>query len=357
MYNSKDYQKLFHIGLQYLISDIFAQYYKTLKCLLIAENGLWTSYLPKIVIEQTQIDGVKLFTDEKLFNDFENDFRNYIEYSKTESEKILRDDLTKESSERFLHLVAGFWNFYSKTEFFYTDGLVNMKEYDISTSNLKRFEVMKNSGRAVMNSMIFEPENTLDNFLSSVSNKFSVSTNDLKLYSITEILELFNGNKVANDKLVKRQEFYYMVGNGSEIEYGEGIENKERFTNFFAINFGELTGVAANKGVVKGRVKVFPPSYYSDFSVLPKLFSEMEKGDILVAETTSPELLPACAKAGAIITNQGGLLSHAAIVSRELGIPCIVGVENATQVLKDGDLVEVDADKGIVRILEKAQRG
>jgi pyruvate,water dikinase len=80
----------------------------------------------------------------------------------------------------------------------------------------------------------------------------------------------------------------------------------------------------------------------------------MKNGQILVAETTSPELLPACKKAGAIVTNQGGLLSHAAIVSRELKIPCIVGVGNATDVLHDGDEVEVDADKGIVKILNRA---
>ena len=58
-------------------------------------------------------------------------------------------------------------------------------------------------------------------------------------------------------------------------------------------------------------------------------------------------------KSSVIITDAGGLTSHAAIVSRELGIPCIVGTKIATQVLKDGDLVEVDAEKGIVKILKK----
>ena len=57
--------------------------------------------------------------------------------------------------------------------------------------------------------------------------------------------------------------------------------------------------------------------------------------------------------AAAILTDQGGITSHAAIISREMHIPCIVGTKIATQVLKDGDLVEVDADNGIVRILEK----
>ena len=57
-------------------------------------------------------------------------------------------------------------------------------------------------------------------------------------------------------------------------------------------------------------------------------------------------------KAAAIITDEGGITSHAAIVSREYGIPCIVGTENATKVLKDGDRVEVDAIKGLVKIIQ-----
>jgi pyruvate,water dikinase len=86
-----------------------------------------------------------------------------------------------------------------------------------------------------------------------------------------------------------------------------------------------------------------------------KIVEAMEVGEILIAETTSPELILACKKAAAIVTNQGGMMSHAAIVSRELGIPCVVGTNTATTHIKDGDLVEVDANKGEVRIIEKAR--
>ena len=64
---------------------------------------------------------------------------------------------------------------------------------------------------------------------------------------------------------------------------------------------------------------------------------------------TRPEFLPLLRQAKAIITDEGGLTCHAAIISRELGIPCIIGTKMATRILKDGDLVEVDANKGIVR--------
>jgi len=68
---------------------------------------------------------------------------------------------------------------------------------------------------------------------------------------------------------------------------------------------------------------------------------------------TDPRYVFAMKKAGAIVTDEGGITCHAAIVARELKKPCIIGTKIATKVLKGGDLVEVDAERGIVRILEK----
>ncbi len=79
---------------------------------------------------------------------------------------------------------------------------------------------------------------------------------------------------------------------------------------------------------------------------------KVRRGDVLVCPMTLPDYVPAMKRAAAIITDEGGVTCHAAIISRELGIPCIVGTKIATQVLKDGDLVEVDADKGIVKVIE-----
>jgi pyruvate,water dikinase len=69
---------------------------------------------------------------------------------------------------------------------------------------------------------------------------------------------------------------------------------------------------------------------------------------------TVPDFVPAMSKAVAFVTDEGGITSHAAIVSRELGIPCVVGTKIATRALRDGDLVEVDASRGIVRVVERA---
>ena len=100
-----------------------------------------------------------------------------------------------------------------------------------------------------------------------------------------------------------------------------------------------LKGETASAGVYSGPVKVI-----AGFSELNKI----EKGDILVTTMTNPDMVPAMIKAGAIVTNEGGMTCHAAIVSREMGIPCIVGTEHATEVLKDGDIITVHASHGIV---------
>lgn len=81
----------------------------------------------------------------------------------------------------------------------------------------------------------------------------------------------------------------------------------------------------------------------------PNEINKMNEGDILISPMTSPDYILAMKKASAIITDEGGLTCHAAIVSRELNIPCIVATEIATKVFKDNDTVEVDTDKGIVR--------
>jgi pyruvate,water dikinase len=75
----------------------------------------------------------------------------------------------------------------------------------------------------------------------------------------------------------------------------------------------------------------------------------MNPGDILVSTMTRPEFVPLMKIAGGVVTNEGGITCHAAILSRELGKPCVIGTQTATEILKDGDFVEVDADEGLVR--------
>jgi len=98
-------------------------------------------------------------------------------------------------------------------------------------------------------------------------------------------------------------------------------------------------GLAASPGYGTGVVKMI-----KDIEELDKV----EDGDILVTKMTTPDMVPAMKKAAAIVTEEGGMTCHAAIVSRELGIPCIVGTGNATSVLNPGDTVTVNANIGVV---------
>jgi pyruvate,water dikinase len=100
-----------------------------------------------------------------------------------------------------------------------------------------------------------------------------------------------------------------------------------------------LSGAAASPGVASGPVKIVPD---------PSMIDKVLKGDILVAEMTTPDFVPAMKRAAAIVTDRGGRTAHAAIVSRELGIPCVVGCEKATTTLKDGQIITVDGSNGKV---------
>ncbi len=100
-----------------------------------------------------------------------------------------------------------------------------------------------------------------------------------------------------------------------------------------------VQGLGASPGVGVGAVKIIKSA---------KEIKRMEGGEVLVTEMTTPDFVPAMKKASAIVTDTGGMTSHAAIVSRELGVPCIVGTQEATKILKEGDTVSVDGTHGMV---------
>lgn len=125
-----------------------------------------------------------------------------------------------------------------------------------------------------------------------------------------------------------------------EKEYGILLK-RENFNK----NIIEIKGIVAYPGVVRGKAKRVMGH---------KQISSIKKGEILVSPMTMPDFMPAMKKATAFITDEGGITCHAAIVSRELKKPCIVGTRIATKVIKDGDLIEVDANQGIVRILKRS---
>lgn len=104
----------------------------------------------------------------------------------------------------------------------------------------------------------------------------------------------------------------------------------------------EIHGTVANMGTVQGRVRII--KYLKDLK-------DFQAGDVLVASMTRPEYMSAIKKAAAIVTDEGGITCHAAIIARELNIPTVIGTKLATQVLHNGQMVEVRANHGLIRII------
>lgn len=132
-------------------------------------------------------------------------------------------------------------------------------------------------------------------------------------------------------------EIVTLIGNDAEKFIRECVKRPEDKINTLV---SEYHGACAFHGRSRGVAKLI--NAYEDMN-------KMNQGDVLVSTATNPSLVPAMKKASAILTDEGGLTCHAAIVSRELEIPCVVGLKIATKVLKDGDVVEVDATNGIIK--------
>lgn len=181
-----------------------------------------------------------------------------------------------------------------------------------------------------------------------------------KLYLLEDIKKLLNKKiKISEKEKKDRDRIFAVLWKNMEVIYKSGDQAeklaKKELKNLYIIpKMKEIKGVTANirkdKSKVIGKVRIL---LSGDINNIRKLRRDFKKGEILITQMTQPNVVDIASKARALITNEGGMLSHAAIMSREFNIPCIVGTKIATQVLHDGDLVEVDAGKGLVKILKK----
>ncbi len=169
------------------------------------------------------------------------------------------------------------------------------------------------------------------------------------LFAMPNELSLVFSHKINPQTLVDRKEksAFYCSKNGSSIFTGSQADQIIEFLHQKKKNaIHELSGICASPGTRIGYVKLVKNRAE---------IHSIRKGEILVTGMTTPEYLVAMKKASAIITDEGGITCHAAIVSRELGIPCIVGTKNATQVLKNGDLIEIHAANGTIKIIKRSK--
>ena len=162
-----------------------------------------------------------------------------------------------------------------------------------------------------------------------------------------EILNyLHNGTAIAKKELLKKKSGFIITKEGILFESVKNYLTSKGYAIKDELNISRkliIKGKTAYPGFIKGKTKII---------INKKMFSKFESKDILVTTMTTPDFLPLMRKASAFITDEGGVTCHASILSRELKIPCIIGTKIATKILKDGDLVEVDANNGIVKIIK-----
>lgn len=199
----------------------------------------------------------------------------------------------------------------------------------------------------------------LVNLFKEIARRNYLSLDQVENCLYRELLNLLEKKKVNLDKINQRTKCFVAFKEGDKYNFYIGEKAKQIISKIkFKIpkDIKEFSGDIASIGVAKGRVKIFRSIFAKGGTkeILKKI-KEMKKGEILVALATGPEMIMACKKAGAIVAEEGGINSHAAIISRELGIPGIVNTKIATRILEDGDLVEVDANKGVVKILRRTK--
>lgn len=181
-----------------------------------------------------------------------------------------------------------------------------------------------------------------------IAKRLSIEASDAYYLTLEEIRDALAAGRAPDGLIESRRALtvIFYPHASLEIREGDGAETflaDGKMAEIAVRASSELKGQTASMGTAKGRAVVVKNS--------DEAIREMQQGDILVAPYTAPEYLPAMKRSGAIVTETGGITSHAAIVSRELKIPCVIGVADVMQLVKTGDQIEVDAGKGIVRIL------
>jgi phosphohistidine swiveling domain-containing protein len=222
-----------------------------------------------------------------------------------------------------------------------------IENYNLTKQEIELIDIVKEFVylRTFRTDAFFKSHYLIRKLLVKIADYLKISFSDLLYLQFNEILDLLNGKNLDVESLIKKRNdgWYLVMCNdkrtlfcGEEMQivddlnlFQEEIENK-----------GEVRGNVASHGKIKGKVRIVKS--VEDCQTI-------QNGEILVATMTFPQYIVALEKAAAFITDEGGVLCHAAIIAREMNKPCITGTQSATKILKTGDLIEVDADKGIVR--------
>lgn len=360
---SSDYEMTFESrGTTLLFEDIVDRYYNPSGTISTYCNGTKKVYTSYDRVRLMSVQGKELSMDELA--DKEKQLDSIINQAINETTQYAgKADFSKEDALHMLELLGSFCKAYYYFDMSLWDETFQLSQQGDTTA-LEKVRIVteyKNKVRAEVDPIFFDEKGYFLVMLRRIAEATRVSQVDLMQYRIAEVLELFDGNILPTHEVTSREESYVYK---KDDQYGTKFYSGKEALVFIQKFFGaqesieqkqEITGTTAHSGkIIRGKVRLLLRDY-GDAKSFQECMATMNEGDILVSPTTDPEMMPALRKAGAIVTNIGGLLSHSAIVARELNIPCIVGTKIATDVLHDGDLVEVDADNGVVRILKNSE--
>jgi len=226
-----------------------------------------------------------------------------------------------------------------------------IKEYQIDTKHQKVFSIVRDSTAARLYSKDsqFFGYYALENILREFGKRTNLNLEQVRFLAPQDFkLALLSKKDFINITSQRMKHSLHFSDAGRTVFYYGSEAKKIRKRIIFnseegKIELGEvIKGQPAYRGKARGRVKIV--------NTINEIF-KIHAGNILVSRMTNPSVVPAMKKAAAIVTDIGGITCHAAIVSRELRKPCVIGTKIATQVLRDGDLIEVDANTGIIRKL------
>jgi len=223
------------------------------------------------------------------------------------------------------------------------------KEILILCESVRRTAILRLNLRFFMNSKFFGKK-----ISKVIARRNFMAVNQVENCLMSEIYSLLNNQKINLTEVNRRNNGFVVVKKGKKWIFYTGEKSQKIIKKVKPIidhRVSSLSGSIANTGIITGKVIVL--KNISEKEELNIQISKMKKGYILVTEMTRPNLIGTCKKASAIITDEGGINCHASIISRELGVPCIIGTKIATQVLHNEDFIEVDADNGMIKIITK----
>jgi len=228
-----------------------------------------------------------------------------------------------------------------------SDQAAILTKYPISQELKSAFYVLREFGYLysdIKKEMSTKVNIALAEILHFVAEKNGIDPYLMHFATPNEIKDLLQG-RVLDAKVLKQRQGRSVVACRLPEEYYSFLSHEEarkvrnQLFSYSEMATQQLKGMPACSGKFTGKVRII-----KNVSQIDKI----QAGEVLVAPMTTVNYVPAMKKAGAIVTDLGGITCHAAIVSRELGIPCIIGTKVATQILKNGDMVEVNADHGTV---------